>query len=57
MEIDEIHFLSGFKKAPILQAIRPHIFFDDQESHVAPASLVVPSALVPWIERPGDQAA
>ena len=57
MEIDEIHFLSGFTKAPILQAIRPHIFFDDQETHVGPASLIVPSALVPWVERPSDKAA
>jgi 5''-nucleotidase. len=51
IEIDEIHFLSGFKKAPILQVIRPHIFFDDQEAHVKPASEVVPSGLVPWVEK------
>lgn len=57
MEIDEIHFLSGFKKAPILQVIRPHIFFDDQEVHVGPASQIVPSGLVPWIEKSGDKAA
>lgn len=57
MEIDEIHFLSGFKKAPILQVIRPHIFFDDQDVHVGPASLIVPSALVPWIEKPTEEAA
>jgi 5'-nucleotidase len=51
MDIDEIHFLSGFKKAPILQAIRPHIFFDDQDVHVGPASLVVPAGLVPWVAK------
>jgi 5'-nucleotidase len=57
MEIDEVHFLNGFKKAPILQVIRPHIFFDDQEVHVGPASQIVPSALVPWIDKSDGRAA
>lgn len=50
LSVDECHFLSGFPKAGILKAFRPHIFFDDQDAHVGPASEVVPSGLVPWIE-------
>jgi len=48
IDIDEAHFLSGHRKAGILEAFRPHIFFDDQDVHVKPASKLVPSALVPW---------
>ncbi|XP_056616263.1 cytosolic 5'-nucleotidase 1A-like isoform X2 [Triplophysa dalaica] len=32
--IDEAFFLGGAHKGPILKAIKPHIFFDDQQSHV-----------------------
>lgn len=32
--IDEAFFLGGAQKGPILKAIKPHIFFDDQKSHV-----------------------
>lgn len=51
IDIDEAHFLSGHKKSAILQAFKPHIFFDDQDVHVGPASKLVPSALVPWIQQ------
>jgi 5'-nucleotidase len=51
---DEAHFLSGFKKAGVLKAFRPHIFFDDQDAHVGPASEVVPAGLVPWKSSPKD---
>ena len=37
LEIDELHFLAGAPKGPILDAIKPHIFFDDQRSHVLSA--------------------
>jgi len=47
IRIDEMFFLGNFSKQPILQAFRPHIFFDDQEIHCRPASLVVPTARVP----------
>lgn len=52
IDIDEAHFLSGHRKAGILEAFHPHIFFDDQDVHVKPASKLVPSALVPW-RNPG----
>lgn len=37
LHIDEIHFLAGAPKGPILSAIKPHIFFDDQHSHIKSA--------------------
>lgn len=49
--VDETHFLSGVKKAKIVHAARPHIFFDDQDVHVEPASKLVPAARVPWLEE------
>lgn len=48
IDVDEAHFLSGYRKAGILEAFDPHIFFDDQDCHVGPASEIAPSALVPW---------
>lgn len=49
--IDAAFFLGGMAKGPILKALRPHIFFDDQEAHVAPASRVVPAGRVPYPSR------
>ncbi|KAG9494628.1 hypothetical protein GDO78_002131 [Eleutherodactylus coqui] len=34
LEIDEALFLAGAPKGPILDKIRPHLFFDDQMFHV-----------------------
>ncbi|KAJ8269862.1 hypothetical protein GJAV_G00107650 [Gymnothorax javanicus] len=34
LEIDEALFLAGAPKGPLLQMIRPHIFFDDQMFHI-----------------------
>lgn len=45
--MDETYFLNGMEKSGILRSIRPHIFFDDQDRHVSPASKFVPSGLVP----------
>lgn len=47
IHLDETFFLGGLPKTPILEAFRPHIFFDDQTLHSEPASVVVPSAHVP----------
>lgn len=58
--VDEVHYLSGASKAALLRAFGPHIFFDDQDVHVKPASEVVPSGRVPWIkplEEDGGKAA
>lgn len=48
IHVDEVFFLSGMPKAKILKAFNPHIFFDDQEHHVSPASKLVPSGRVPY---------
>lgn len=46
--IDEVYFLGGWPKDKVLEAFGAHIFFDDQDAHLAPASLVVPSGKVPY---------
>jgi 5'-nucleotidase len=48
INIDEIYFMGGLSKDVVLKAFGAHIFFDDQESHVDPASRVVPSGRVPY---------
>lgn len=47
VKVDEIFFLGGIEKKSILKAFNAHIFFDDQDSHVKPASEVIPSSRVP----------
>jgi 5'-nucleotidase len=47
--VDEAYFLGGLSKDKVLKAFGAHIFFDDQDTHVNPASEVVPSARVPYI--------
>lgn len=44
--VDEVYFLGGLSKDKILEAFGAHIFFDDQDTHLASASLVVPSGKV-----------
>jgi 5'-nucleotidase len=51
VRIDEAFFMGGVEKTPILEAFQPHIYFDDQEVHCAPASKVVPTARVPNFVR------
>lgn len=51
---DEAHFVGSRSKAPILQALGAHIFFDDQEKHVLGASTVVPSGHVPGPHDPAE---
>ena len=46
--VDEVYFLGGLAKDKILEAFGAHIFFDDQDTHVGPASLLVPSGKVPY---------
>jgi len=47
VRMDETFFLGGIEKAPVLAALKPHIFFDDQLSHLRAAQQRVPSAHVP----------
>lgn len=49
VQVDEAFFLGGLKKkGDILKAFGAHIFFDDQDVHLASACKVVPSARVPY---------
>jgi 5'-nucleotidase len=51
---DEAHFVGTNSKAPILQAIGAHIFFDDQEKHILHASDVVAAGHVPGPHKPEE---
>lgn len=51
VSVDEAFFLGGVTKDKVLQAFGAHMFFDDQDVHVAPASVKVPSGLVPYDQR------
>jgi 5'-nucleotidase len=46
--IDEAFFLGGVEKSRVLKAFKPHIFFDDQDIHLATAAEIVPSGKVPY---------
>ena len=48
VRIDEMFFLGGISKTPILKAFGAQIFFDDQKTYTEPASLIVPSGTVPY---------
>lgn len=43
VQVDEAFFLGGIAKDKVLKAFKAHIFFDDQETHLELASIVVPS--------------
>lgn len=44
---DEVFFLGGIPKLPILQELRPHMFFDDQLLHLKMASPIIPCVHIP----------
>tara|TARA_B110001450_G_scaffold178421_1_gene166683 strand:+ start:247 stop:1203 length:957 start_codon:yes stop_codon:yes gene_type:complete len=44
--VDEAYFMGGLSKDKILKAFGAHIFFDDQDTHLASSSKVVPSGKV-----------
>lgn len=46
--VDSAFFLWGVSKDSLLKAYNPHFFFDDQHTHVWPASKLVPSGRVPY---------
>lgn len=50
LRVNDAFFLGGIDKGPILEALRPHIFFDDQRRHVEGASLSTPSVHIPFGE-------
>ncbi|MCO6548559.1 MAG: 5'-nucleotidase [Gilliamella sp.] len=48
IEINEAFFLGGIEKNKILEIMKPHIFFDDQESHLEKPSKILPSVHIPF---------
>lgn len=46
--VNDAFFLGGVEKADVLEILKPHLFFDDQASHLVEASKVVPSVHVPF---------
>ena len=49
VHVDEAFFMGGVSKMPVLKEFKPHIFFDDQDTHCGPASLEVPTGRVPSV--------
>lgn len=52
--VNEAFFLGGIEKRQVLSVLRPHIFFDDQQSHLRPAAADLPCVHVPFgaLNRP-----
>lgn len=48
IQVDEAFFLGGVEKAEILRTFQPHIFFDDQLTHIEGTSQATPSVHVPF---------
>ena len=49
ISVDETHFLGGMDKGRILETLRPHIFFDDQQHpHLDAAQKFTPSVHIPF---------
>lgn len=48
VRVNDAFFLGGVEKKRVLEVLRPHIFFDDQQGHLEGASQVVPSVHVPF---------
>lgn len=48
IEINEAFFLGGVEKYKVLEIIRPHIFFDDQMSHLEKVAQILPSVHIPF---------
>jgi 5'-nucleotidase len=45
---DETFFLGGIEKRRVLEILKPHIFFDDQMSHITSVAGDIPSVHVPF---------
>lgn len=47
--VDETHFSGGMDKGRILETLKPHIFFDDQQHpHLDAAQKFTPSVHIPF---------
>lgn len=48
LRVDDAFFLGGLPKPPVLNVLRPHLFFDDQLSHLPADALRTPAVHVPF---------
>lgn len=48
MSATEAFFMGGIEKKRVLEAFKPHIFFDDQLGHLQPAAETIPSVFIPF---------
>ena len=48
VDTDEAFFLGGMEKLRILQVLKPHIFFDDQLSHLNAGEAAIPMVHIPF---------
>lgn len=48
LTVNDAFFLGGIDKGEIMKVLKPHIFFDDQASHLASTSRTTPSVHVPF---------
>lgn len=46
--VNEAFFLGGISKGRILETLRPHIFFDDQKTHLEATASKLPSVHIPF---------
>lgn len=48
LTVDDAFFLGGLDKVPVLNELRPHIFFDDQVSNLDGRELHIPAVHIPF---------
>ncbi|HTN34385.1 MAG TPA: 5'-nucleotidase [Marinobacter sp.] len=48
VNVNEVFFLGGMEKARILNVLKPHIFFDDQKSHLESGAGDIPMVHIPF---------
>jgi len=48
IDVNEAFFLGGIEKRKVLEVLKPHIFFDDQKSHLKPTASLLPSVHIPF---------
>jgi 5'-nucleotidase len=56
--VNDAFFLGGIDKGAVIEVLQPHIFFDDQKSHLRSTARSVPSVHVPFgVANQGSQSA
>ena len=48
VRVDDVAFMDGHDKTMMIQALRPHLFFDDQLRHLDGARDIAPAVHVPF---------